>query len=163
MYVYCNNNPVAFVDSEGLAPWPTTVIIFDGASRDYLKEGEDIGVVFVPDESGKGGKIKNSYRITDIDEMTEYADYLVNSSTYKDCFEGSVEGVVFEWWLHNMVFSFTDEGNSWHDKARDVDIGSTIYDDAGHGMFGFIMITFYEIAWPEQSASDHEIHQSRGG
>ena len=163
MYAYCNNGPVIFVDSAGMAPWPITVVINDGASRDYLKDAEDIGVTFKPSESGKGGRIENSYRITDKDEMTAYADYLVNSSSYKDYFDGSVEGVVFEWWLHNLIFSFTDESNTWHERAKSVDIGSTLYDDTGHGMYSLVMILLYEMSWPEQAARDKEIHQMQGG
>lgn len=57
-----------------------------------LKEYEEIGVHFIPNWDGNGGKIVNSYKLYDAYSRLEYVDYLMNQSCYSFLFAGSVEG-----------------------------------------------------------------------
>ena len=64
--------------------------------------------------------------------MTLYARYLKKTT---DDFSGSVEAMVFEWWIHNLIFYVVEENSSWYKKAKDVDLGRTIYNDR-HDLMG---------------------------
>ena len=162
MFAYCNNIPVTNKDFSGRAPWPCTVIIEDGPGLNYMKEFEDIGVIYIPDDSGNGGEIKNSHCVTDVTEMTKYATYLANKSQHKDTVSGSVEGIVFAWWIHNVTYSIGSEHGleSMVNQSRDVNIGRTIYHD-NHSGFSRIMWALYRIAWSEQAKSDKAIYKEQ--
>ena len=71
MFAYCNNNPIICVDSLGTRP-----LLYTGSEEtpverawsleqmrpSILKEYEEIGVHFIPNWDGNGGKIVNSYK-----------------------------------------------------------------------------------------------------
>lgn len=123
------------------------------------------GVEFIPHGDRPGGQIRNSYKITDPDEMYQYALYL---KTYTDCFAGSVEGIVFEWEIHNEIYYSVDESSSWYTKAKHVDLGATIYHDK-HDLFGITnlasiaMWSLYAEVYPEQAKNDWLIYQNYSG
>lgn len=160
MFAYCLNNPVVLADPSGTCA-NTFSIYFKvdcgknncKTSSAYLpieKRLEQKGVSYEPSSSGNGGRIINSYKVTDPTEQTEFAIYL---KTHTDNFSGSIEGILYEWAIHNLLFEVTKEGDPWHDRAKDVDLGRTIYDD-NHGVFSKIMWIGFEILYPQQAIDD---------
>lgn len=119
------------------------------------------GVKFVPDSSGNGGQIVNSYKIRDSFEMAEYAMYLMYESKYRSYFSGSIEGFLFEWDVHNIAYQlYTDLGDvTKANSAKSLDVGRTIYAD-NHGYFTYAMLLAYEFQFPVQAANDRMIHNA---
>ena len=160
MFAYCNSNPVNFCDPTGLCKNTFCIYLKADCGQDncktssaYLPIEERLkqrGVVYESHPSGNGGKIINSCNVADPKEMTEFAIYLKKNT---DDFSGSIEGMLYEWELHNLIYWATQEGDAWHDKAQHVDLGRTIYDD-NHGLFSVIMWASFELLFPEQAEED---------
>ena len=166
MFAYCNNNPVVFADYTGTAPeycvddpavelgkiigeWISNTIDAFNRRKEEIEEKkrENSEVKFKPNEDG-GGKIVNSYTITGWDEIYEYSSNI--KEEYPSNFKGSVEGMAVEWAVHNVAcyIPFFDL-----DKAKDVDLGSTIFDDTHPGM-NMAMWMLYGIMCPNEYKSD---------
>ena len=164
MFAYCGNNPVNFHDPTGLCQHTFSIYFkVDCGQEDcptssaYIsidKRLQQRGVTYTPNPSGDGGRINNSCEVTDPIEMTEFASYLKNNT---DDFSGSVEAIIYEWELHNYLYTITEEDDPWHDRAKDVDLGRTIYDD-NHGIFSKLMWAGFELLFPKQAADDKLIH-----
>ena len=162
MFAYCLNNPIKYIDSSGnRACLPEDFDCGSPKEDNIMDKWEKEGVVYISYGKNKGGQIKNSNKITDGKEMTEYATYLVTHSPYKDDISGSVEGVVFEWEVHNWAFLFFDAiGNAARtESARSVDFGNTIFDDYHLG-FTQIMWAGYFLGDPVQYHADLTIYLS---
>ncbi|MBQ2735790.1 MAG: RHS repeat-associated core domain-containing protein, partial [Clostridia bacterium] len=117
------------------------------------------GVEFKPNTNGEGGKLINSYKITDYFEMYEYASYLMNESEYAGNFEGSVVGFVYEWEVHNIAYDFYTFIGDYESvaRAKDLDVGRTIFSD-NHIPLGSIMQASYWLIQPSYAMSDFLIH-----
>lgn len=187
MFAYCVDNPVILADSSRCAakvciddevnmldvPWKSAgggggfrVLDIEDEPveqpKNIMEEWAEKGVIYVSaDGDHTGGRIENSYLITDPQEMRKYATYLLNESEYKDDFVGSVEGVLFEWDVHNMIYYgdpfFSFFGFDWKENARSVDLGGTIYSDP-HPWLNVVMWRLYENAFPLQAAEDRKAH-----
>ena len=175
MFAYCGNNPVCNVDYSGDRYCEATTVSSESCEergiscrwQTYIKienptpldKAKLIGVKFVPDSFGNGGKIVNSYKISDGFKMTEYAMYLMYESAYSSYFSGSVEGFVFEWDVHNVAYRvYNDLGNvTKANSAKDLDVGRTIYAD-NHGFMTYAMLRLYELMYPAQARKDLFIH-----
>ena len=130
--------------------------------ENIMEKWEAHGVKYISaDGDYTGGKIVNSYKITDPNEMREYATYLLYESEYQNDFLGSVDGVLFEWDVHNMIYYgdpfFSFLGFQWKDPAASVDLGATIYSDPHPGL-NVIMWYLYETAYPIQAQADMKAH-----
>jgi hypothetical protein len=150
------NNPVLFVDYHGTRVEYFPITIED---ENIIEKWKKQGVEFIPDEEGNGGQIHNSYRITDPSEMYQYALHLRNNTDY---FSGSVEAIVFEWYVHNAIYAVVDESNPWSERAKHVDLGRTIYDD-DHGKWTDMMIAAFQMWYPEQAQNDFLIYMDYSG
>lgn len=170
MFAYCGNNPVCFSDPSGhilvgilgeASGWLHTKdqMTYDEKLAVVTKY-EELGVEYIPSPSGNGGQILNSHLIKDGREMTLYSLYLIQNT---DDFSGSVEGMVFEWWLHNVICDvFQNRPNSsYYISAKDVDLGRTIYDD--RHCVSKIMWAAYSILYPEQAKSDLYVYWDYNG
>ena len=120
-----------------------------------------LGITFKPNSDGRGGELTNSYRLTNGKKMRELADYLLNHSSFSPYLAGSVEGFVHEWDLHNVAYKY---GKLVGDKdiikrARNLDIGMTIYDD-DHGLMSSIMRWLYVLKRPRKAGEDKRIYDS---
>jgi len=157
MFAYCGNNPVNCIDPIGTYKIPMLQNVLHDCSKpiiykeNIMEKWAKEGVIYESNGSGKGGKIINSYKITDFAELYSYAYYLVMKSEYSDDFLGSVEGVVFEWEVHNFIYYFGPE--VWNDNATDVEFGATIFDDPHEGL-NFIMWEAFRWLCPIQHFLD---------
>ena len=172
MFAYCQNNPAGYVDSFGLRPVSVLERFGDTSiptpppkrkkekansnesstkSKTVMDKWQEKGVTYKSNGAGKGGKIENSYLIKEYEDIYEYSEYLVNESEYRDDFTGSVEGVVFEWDIHNIIYYYGPP--QWEDNARDVDFGRTIFSDSHKGLNMVMWLGFY-LNYPEQYYSD---------
>ena len=134
---------------------------FEQMKSSILTKQQKSGVMFLPNTSGNGGHITNSYKITDEKTIREYADYLMNQSCLSGCFAGSVEGFVFEWQVHNVAYwAYSTIGNTEKAKsAKHLDIGKTIYAD-NHGKMSGLMFLGFRILYPNLAITDKEIYDS---
>ena len=177
MFAYCGNNPVCNIDASGMRYCAGTTVSNESEEergiscrwQKYIKiedptildKWEVSGVRFVPNKSGDGGKLLNSYLITDKNEMTSYAMYLMNESRYSSFLSGSVEGFVFEWDFHNKAHSvFKILNNETRvTQAKDLDVGRTIYADS-HGQLSTAMFYAFELCYPEFAKLDRQLYIS---
>ena len=177
MFAYCGNNPVCNTDSSGMRYCAGTTVANESSTErgiscrwqkyieldnpTILDKWKVCGVEFVPDSSGNGGQIINSYLIHNSYDMTAYAMYLMNASKYSTYFSGSIEGFVFEWDVHNIAYQYYDLIGDHENaiKAKSLDVGSTIYAD-NHGFFTYAMLRTFEILYPNQAQQDLFIHNS---
>ena len=156
MFAYCLNNSVCFADYHGtkVEQFP---IPFEGET--IIDKWKKQGVEFIPNETNGGGQIRNSYKITDPDEMYQYAQYLRKNTDY---FSGSVEAMVFEWQVHNIIYASVNKSHPWSEKAKHVDLGRTIYND-NHGKMSELMINAFELWNPAQAQNDFLIYLNISG
>ena len=145
LYSYSNNNPETNYDPDGhlglfifltLGYWISlgaVVTIHDLVSLSKLE--------ITPNQNDGNVEIKNSYLI-----FTPWMQYFFAFSLNhfdnktKSIIQGSTFGVQFEWFLHNVYYCFTHASN-----AKDLDVGSTIFADVGHGYKGDLMKIAYMI------------------
>ena len=167
MFAYCINNPVSCADSLGLRPVSILERFGDVSipappkkvknkesstqNKNVMDKWQEKGVTYKSNGTGKGGKIENSYLIKEYKDIYEYSEYLVNESEYRGDFTGSVEGVVFEWDIHNVIYYYGP--SQWEDNAKDVDFGRTIFSDSHKGLNMVMWFGFY-LTYPEQYYSD---------
>ena len=161
MFAYCLNTPVMTYDASGTRCVSTVSSVDDATiinrceptelENNVMDKWLKKGVKYKSNGAGKGGRIENSYLITKHQDLYEYSDYLVNKSEYRHDFNGSVEGIVFEWDVHNIIYYFGPA--QWEDNARDVDFGRTIFSDSHRGMNMVMWLGFY-LTYPEQYYSD---------
>lgn len=79
------------------------------------------------------------------------SDYLLNKSEYQADFSGSVEGVVFEWDVHNKIYYYGP--SKWENNAKDVDLGRSIFSDSHEGLNIVMWFSFF-LTYPEQYYAD---------
>ena len=169
MYAYCGNNPVNNADYSGNRYCAATTVKDESiddrkAALQFQKRiaqsKASTRVEFVPNKDGNGGRIENSYLITNPKEITEYAIYLMQESEYSSYFIGSLEGFVFEWEVHNMAYYYYSQIGDLEnaERAMHVDVGRTIYEDIDHGFFGYAMLRAFEMLYPEQAQKDWLLH-----
>ena len=138
-------------------------LCFDGdVGVSPLEEWEAKGVVYQSNGPGKGGKIVNSYLIRNERDITLYILAIMRDPRYKDDIIGTVEGVCFEWLVHNAMYDFAGltQDESRKLQAKDLDFGGTIYDDS-HGLESGIMWGLYMWLMPDQAAQDMEAYQTK--
>ena len=82
---------------------------------------------------------KDSYKIILFGAQFFHSFYLkyLNPET-KEFFKGSIVGMQFEWFLHNVVYYI-----SGYEGAKDVNLGESIFMDEGHGLLGLCMKIAY--------------------
>lgn len=120
---------------------------------------EKKGVKFVPSASGDGGVILNSCLISGSKDITLYVRYLLHESEFTSHFDGSVEGFVFEWTVHNIAYQVYKDPEK-KERAKDLNVGRTIYDDA-HGIESKMMLRAFEVLYPKQAKKDKAVHSSK--
>ena len=171
MFAYCRNNPVNGIDQTGCYP----VFLFEEgffdeefrqigeaigrALRDYLDKQREISntLTYKSNRENSSAKIIDSYKVTSPIVMYEY----VNEHRGGEI-SGSTTGVVAEWVVHNVAHEagrvltkagYVDVGQSLMAKGKDLDIGSTIYQD-DHGILSVGMWGVYLITAPIHSRVD---------
>lgn len=159
LFAYCCNNPIIYIDGNGYARTHFEALSYDDqTSTNSLKQWEAVGVEYKSNGPGKGGQIVNSYLIRGGEDITAYVLGIMQHPLYQDDIGGTLEGVYFEWIIHNALY---DVGaflqiESIKKKAADLDFGNTIYNDE-HGPFNIasaIMWGLYYIAFPDQAQKD---------
>lgn len=102
-------------------------------------------------------QIVNSYTIRNPIVM-----YVYINEHRGDEIRGTTTGAVVEWIVHNLAYDagwvmktlgVTGKGQDWMDRGRDLDIGSTIYDDT-HGALSVAMWGVYIIVAPRHATID---------
>ena len=168
MFSYCNNCPAMFIDSSGYARVHVEAICYDGRpgssgkEESPIKEWEDEGVKYKSNGPGKGGRIVKSHLIRDSKEICAYILEIMQHPVYQDDIGGTLEGVYFEWIIHNGLYDIgvLIKSEQMMAKAADLDFGNTIYDDK-HGPYNIgsaIMWGMYQIAFPSQAQQDLQTH-----
>ena len=161
MYAYCGNNPVVNFDPNGHKMYSALEQNCYGKVDSNCLQAKLAaqGVTYVSYGDGNGGRINNSYKVTNKTAMEEFCQYLKTST---NDFSGSVEGMVVEWQLHNALYQYFDKfdpENPWHESARSVDLGRTIYDDS-HDLWGMsnfasaAMWSIYSVMYPVEANND---------
>ena len=123
----------------------------DELGPNVMDRWEDKGVTYKSNGAGNGGRIENSYLIKEYADIYEYSDYLLNKSEYQADFSGSVEGVVFEWDVHNKIYYYGP--SKWENNAKDVDLGRSIFSDSHEGLNIVMWFSFF-LTYPEQYYAD---------
>jgi len=164
MFAYCQNNVINMKDASGnkavfyvsddlagdvgrkIGEW------FAEKINDRLDEIEeekekDSTLRFDP-RTNNGGKIVNSFTVTSIVDIWKYSYDL--KQQYPDNFEGSYEGIAVEWVVHNIACYVPFLSL---DRAKDADVGSTIFEDDHTGM-NVAMWAVYAYMYPVQFVSD---------
>ena len=176
MFTYCFNNPVNLDDTEG--NWPkwaqkignavkkavtktvskvTNIVkkAVSAATKKYKEETSKI--TYSSNGKKEGAKIQNSYEVRDLVIMYAY----IKQNRGEDV-TGSTSGVVYEWVVHNVAYDagkvirdlgYTDVGQKIMDKGKDLDFGSTIYDD-NHGLESRLMQISYYALSPQNAIYD---------
>ena len=130
LYMYCNNNPIMYVDPSGrLFGMIFAIIVITAlllATANDIYQIKNNVKVSVTGENLDAVHIKDSYKILTPWMRYAYGFYLnhFNSKT-KDIIQGSTAGVQFEWELHNLAAWLGIGG----DSAKEVDIGKSIFAD----------------------------------
>ena len=182
LYAYCFNNPVNMDDQDGnwpkwlkkAAKWVKNKVIdpivdfcedvVESAVTKVYNYYSALGVT--TEETTKGIRINNSYRVGGFLAKYAYSYYLNHYSEYKDEIDGSTMGMAFEWDVHNVGFYVTSivkavgisPGfiNDLNESTRNVDLGNTIYDDR-HSV-SFLMWGLYVIFLPDYALYDGIIY-----
>ena len=94
--------------------------------------------------------MKNSFLITSWSDIYEYSCNL--KQQYPENFKGSATGMTVEWVVHNVACYFPFFSL---ERAKDVDLGYTIFDDSHPGM-NLAMWAMYYLLSPEQYQADLE-------
>ena len=132
MFAYCLNNPVMWDDPTGnlTVDWDKLkdnflkwLLGLTESDKEAIEDGE---VTYESFNDGEGAHIDNSYKI-----KTPWAMYAFIEMHRGNDIAGSTAGVVFEWICHNCAYKI---GNFFgidriSDRAKDLDIGKTIFDD----------------------------------
>jgi len=168
MFAYCLNNPANLLDPFGTIPFVdhpfTNAAIEIGEQigwwlKDYFdkKREESKEIPYQSNGAGNGAQIPNSHTIKDPVIMYEYIE-----ENRGDEITGSTTGVVFEWIVHNAVYTtgkvfsavgFKKWGKTLVEKGQDLDVGQTIYDDS-HGLASVVMWSTYRSLFPVVSIYD---------
>ena len=118
--------------------------------KEEIKEAKEKSdtVSFDPNADGNGGTVNNSFLITSWSDIYEYSSNL--KKEYPENFKGSVEGMAWEWKVHNIAcyVPFLEL-----EKAQHVDFGKTIFDDPHPGM-NYLMWATYHLLFPDQFQAD---------
>ena len=105
----------------------------------------------------KGAKIVDSYKV-----INPIVMYLYLETHRGDEISGTTTGAVIEWIVHDIAYGAgwvlnslgaTDIGQTMMRRGKDLDIGSTIYDDS-HGAFSVAMWGAYIIVAPRHATID---------
>ena len=114
-------------------------------------------------KQGDSVQIDNSYLIKSVSDMSEYAYFVMYKSKYRNYFAGSLVGFMYEWEVHNLAYAFASATGDTENmiKAKDLNVGPTIYDD-NHGTKSIIiMFAGFRLLYPEIAEEDMKIYNMR--
>ena len=103
--------------------WNIVLNDVDGNGKNYVftYHGEEYSAQYTEDN----WKIIDSYRITNIEDITAICKALLNLHPVHGSDMQSIrtaEDMAFEWLQHNLAYELLPEGNPWRRSAKDVDL-----------------------------------------